>query len=303
VRPRRAYPPEIRKDAHGEPAYERFPLGDRIEHIIMILSFTTLAITGLPQRFASWPLMQDFIGLMGGIEAVRIIHRYAATVMILASIYHIVVMGYKVFVLRVRMTMLPGWKDVTDAVQALGYNFRILKQPPRMGKYNYAEKAEYWALVWGTVVMMVTGYMLWNPIATTSILPGQVIPIARTAHGLEAILAVLSILTWHAYHVHIKRFNKSMFTGYISHEEMEEEHSLELEHIERGTLGVPPNQERVRQRARVYVPVAAVVTLFLFITTIYFLTFEQTAITTIPTPEDQISVPQTPTPEVGQTQG
>ena len=303
IRPRRAYPPDIRKDAHGEQTYLRFPLGDRIEHIIMIVSFTTLAITGLPQKYSAWPLMQSMIGIMGGIETIRIIHRASAMVMIMASIYHLVVMTYKVFVLRVRMTMLPGWKDVVDAVQALGYNFRILKKPPHMGKYNYAEKAEYWALVWGTVVMMVTGYMLWNPIATTRFLPGEFIPVARTAHGLEAVLAVLSILTWHMYHVHIKRFNRSMFTGYMGREEMEEEHGQELEHIDRGTLGVPPNQERVRKRARVFVPVAAVITLFLFAATFYFLTFEQTAITTIPTPETGLSVPLTPTPQPAQPQG
>lgn len=303
ARPRRAYLPDMRKDAHGEESYLRFPLGDRIEHIIMIVSFTTLAITGLPQKYAAWPIMQAAVGLMGGIETIRIIHRVAAMVMILASIYHLVVMTYKVFVLRVRLTMLPGWKDVVDAMQALAYNFRLSDKPPHMGKYNYAEKAEYWALVWGTVVMMVTGYMLWNPIATTAIFPGEVIPIARTAHGLEAVLAVLSILTWHMYHVHIKRFNKSMFTGYMGREEMEEEHGLELEHIDRGTLGVPPNQERVRRRARAFIPVATVVTLLLFAATFYFLTFERTAIRTIPTPEAGLSVPLTPTPQPAQPQG
>ncbi len=302
-RPRRAFPPTVRENAHGEPTYHRWSVSDRIEHILMIGSFTALAVTGLPQKYARVPLMQDFIGLMGGIETVRIIHRWAAIIMILASIYHLAAMGYKVFVQRVRFTMLPGWKDVVDAVQALGYNLRILKTPPRMGKFTFAEKAEYWALVWGTVVMIVTGYMLWNPIATTNIFPGQIIPVARTAHGLEAVLAVLSILTWHAYHVHIKRFNKSMFTGYISHEEMEEEHPIELEHIERQTLGVPPDRERVRKRARLYVPIAAVITLFLFAATFFFLTFEETAITTIPTPETGISVQQTPTPQPAQPQG
>jgi cytochrome b subunit of formate dehydrogenase len=231
---------------------------------------------------------------MGGIETVRIIHRWAALVLILGSIWHIAVMGYKVYVKRVRLTMLPGWNDVKEAVHMLGYNFRLVKEPPRMGKFNFTEKAEYWALVWGTVVMMVTGYMLWNPIATTNILPGQVIPIALTAHGLEAVLAVLSILTWHMYHVHLKRFNKSMFTGYISREEMEEEHQRELELIEKGKVPPLPVDEARRRRARLYVPVAGVITAFLFLATFYFLTFEETAITTVPTPEP------TPAPVIAQ---
>lgn len=285
--------------AHGEEAaYLRWPLSDRIEHIILIASFSTLAITGIPQKFASFPLMSDFIALMGGIETVRIIHRWAAAILILGSIWHIAVVGYKVYVKRVRLTMLPGWKDVTDAVQALGYNLRILKSPPRMGKYNFTEKAEYWALVWGTVVMMVTGYMLWNPIATTRFVPGEMIPVARIAHGLEAILAVVSILTWHIYHVHIKRFNKSMFTGYLSREEMEEEHALELEAIEKNRIPPPPSPQDVRRRARFYLPVAGVMVVVLFLATYYFLTFEETAIRTIPTPTPKaqvgVVVPLTP---------
>jgi hypothetical protein len=143
---------------------------------------------------------------------------------------------------------------------------------------------------------MVTGYMLWNPIATTNILPGQAIPIALTAHGLEAVLAVLSILTWHMYHVHLKRFNKSMFTGYLSREEMEEEHTRELELIESGKIPPLATDEARRRRARLYVPVAGAITVFLFLATFYFLTFEQTAITTVPTPEPEISQPLTPAP-------
>ena len=241
--------------------------------------------------------MQASIGAMGGIEIVRIVHRVAAFILILGSIWHIAVMGYKIFVRRVRMTMLPGWKDVTDAVQALGYNFRISDKSPQMGKYNFMEKAEYWALVWGTGVMMVTGYMLWNPIATTQLLPGAAIPVARIAHGLEAVLAVLSILTWHLYHVHLKRFNKSMFTGYISREEMEEEHQEELALHDAGLAHpLARNKEKMRQRARVYVPIAGVITIMLFLATFYFLTFEQTAITTLPSPGANVSVPLTPTP-------
>jgi formate dehydrogenase gamma subunit len=275
----------------------RFPVPDRIEHLIQMVSFVVLAATGLPQMYSEWPIMLAAIDGMGGIETVRIVHRWAAMVLILGSIWHLVAMGYKIYVKRVRLTMLPGWKDVVDAVQGLGYNFRILRNPPRMGKFNYMEKAEYWALVWGTVVMMVTGYMLWNPIATTSLLPGSVIPVARMAHGLEAVLAVLSILTWHMYHVHLKRFNKSMFSGYISREEMEEEHQIELElHDEGKAKPLARNKENKRRRARIYVPIAGVITAMLFLATFYFLTFEKTAITTIPPSDANISVPLTPTP-------
>lgn len=279
---------------HGherEQYFLRFPLPDRIEHIITMFSFIVLASTGLPQMFFEWAPARSVIGLVGGIETVRTIHRWAALVLILGSIWHIAAMGYKIYVQGVRLEMLPGWNDVKEAVHQLAYNFRLVKDRPKMGKYNFTEKAEYWALIWGTVVMMVTGYMLWNPIATTNFLPGQVIPIALTAHGLEAVLAVLSILTWHMYHVHLRRFNKSMFSGYLSREEMEHEHARELEKIEKGLIPPLAGDELRRRRARLYVPVAGAITVFLFLATFYFLTFEETAIITVPTPEPELAQP------------
>ena len=86
-------------------------------------------------------------------------------------------------------------------------------EPPQEARYTFGEKVEYWSVVWGTVIMAVTGFMMWNPISTLRFLPGEAIPAAKAAHGGEAVLAVLAIIIWHFYHVHIKTFNKSMFTG------------------------------------------------------------------------------------------
>jgi cytochrome b subunit of formate dehydrogenase len=202
----------------------------------------------------------------------------------LGAIYHGGVMTYKVFVRRVRLTMLPGWQDVKDAFQAFGYNLGLVKHEPRMGQYNFAEKAEYWAVIWGTVIMIITGYMLWNPITTTLFLPGEFIPAAKAAHGGEALLAVLSILTWHVYHVHVKRFNKSMFTGYISREEMEEEHQLELERLDRNLPEPEPTPAEIRRRTRIFVPVAVVISTTLLVGLYFFVTHEHTAIRTIEPP-------------------
>jgi hypothetical protein len=166
-----------------------------------------------------------------------------------------------------------------------------------MGRYNFGEKIEYWAVIWGTVVMVITGFMLWNPISTTSFLPGQAIPAAKAAHGGEALLAVLSIITWHVYHVHVKRFNRSMFTGYISHAEMEEEHALELEEIERGWGPDEPDPAVLRRRQRVFIPIAAVMTAVLLVGLYFFVTYERTAITTVPRQQVDVFVPVTPVPQ------
>jgi cytochrome b subunit of formate dehydrogenase len=265
-------------------AYRRFDLWQRIDHIVLLISFSILSITGIPQMFSIHPWATWMILAMGGIETVRIIHRVAATVLMLGAIYHGGLVTYKVFVRRVRLTMLPGWQDVKDAFQAFSYNLGLHKHEPRMGQYNFTEKAEYWAVIWGSVIMIITGYMLWNPITTTLFLPGEIIPAAKAAHGGEALLAVLSILTWHFYHVHVKRFNKSMFTGNLSREEMEEEHAAELALIESGWREIPPDPQAVRRRTRVFIPVAVVISTTLLVGLYFFVTHEHTAIRTIEPP-------------------
>lgn len=276
----------VHAQAHGH-GYIRFTLAQRIEHGVLLASFTVLAVTGLPQMFAMTLWGSWMIWAMGGIEMVRIIHRVAAVVLMLATIYHGGVVTYRVFVQRVRLTMLPGWQDVKDAVQSLAYNFGLAKSRPAMGRYNFGEKVEYWAVIWGTVIMVITGFMLWNPIATTNFLPGEFIPAAKAAHGGEALLAVLSIVTWHMYHVHIRIFNKSMFTGRISRHEMEEEHALELAEIEAGITDPPVPAAVMQRRRRIFYPVAAVITITLLTGLYFFVTYEQTAITTIPRQQAQ----------------
>ena len=192
---------------------KRFSVLQRIEHIVLIVSFTTLGLTGLAQKFSSNELAAAFIQLLGGIENVRIIHRVAATILALETIYHIIVLAYKTYVRRTELGMLPGPKDVLDALDVLRYNLGLTKAHPKLPRYNFAEKAEYWAMLWGTAVMGLTGFILWNPIVAAKILPGQFIPAAKAAHGGEAVLAVLAILVWHFYNVHLKSLNKAMFTG------------------------------------------------------------------------------------------
>jgi len=281
----------------ADKAYVRFHLSQRIEHILLIISFTTLVVTGLPQKFAGAGWAEALIAGMGGIELVRIIHRIAATVFMLETVYHVVVLAYKVYVARTGLTMLPGLQDAKDAWQAFAYNLGLSKTRPKMGRYTFDEKAEYWALIWGSVVMVITGFMLWNPIATANILPGQFIPAAKAAHGGEALLAFLAILVWHFYHVHLKTFNKSMFTGTLTRQEMEHEHPLELEAIENGTANVDPPARQVQSRRKLFIPIAALLSVGLLVGIYYFITFEESAIATIPPVENApVFSPQTPTP-------
>lgn len=260
----------------------RFGILERIEHLVLILSFTTLGLTGLIQKYAFNSYSQSIITWLGGIEQTRVIHRIAATIFLLEAIYHLVIVGYKLYVKRKGATMLPGIKDGLDAYQWFGYNLGFVKQPPKMPRYNFMEKAEYWAMLWGLVLMGLTGLMLWNPIATTNLLPGEFIPAAKAAHGAEAVLAVLAIILWHFYHVHIKHWNWAMIRGSLSRHEMEVEHGQELEQLESGLLPPDPAPAEMRRRLALFVPVAAVVSVALVGLTIYFLTYETSAIETVP---------------------
>lgn len=278
--------------------YKRFPLARRIEHLVMLLSFGTLGLTGLPQKYPLADVSVWFVNLLGGIENLRAIHHFSATVMMLGTAWHIIAAGYKVFVLRERMSMLPSLQDVKDGWQALMHNIGLAKKFPQMGRYTFEEKLEYWAFVWGAIVMGLTGFLMWNPITATRFLPGEWIPAAKAAHGGEAVLAVLAIIIWHMYGVHIRTFNKSMWTGKMSEEEMLHEHPLELADIKAGIANRPVRPEDLRKRKLVFYPIAGVLTAVMLAGVYGFVNTEETALTTVPPQPSPVAVyvPQTPTP-------
>jgi formate dehydrogenase gamma subunit len=266
-----------------QPAYDRFTRSDRVQHAVMVTSFLVLAVTGLPQKYIylNNRYLDDLIDLMGGIEAVRVVHRWAATVLMLATVYHLLAVAHRVLVRRVSLSMLPRYQDVVDALQTVRYNLGLAGARPRTDRYTWEEKVEYWSLLWGTIVMIATGFMLWNPIATARFLPGDFIPAAQVVHGGEALLAILAVLVWHFYSVHLRHFNKAMFTGQMTEHEMEEEHPLELARIKAGGGAKAVDDVALARRQRVFLPVAGVVAVLLLAGIYWFVTFEQTAITTV----------------------
>jgi cytochrome b subunit of formate dehydrogenase len=235
----------------------RFGLSQRVQHAVLLAGFVVLVITGLPQKYTDWPLATWTINQLGGIDNARFIHRSAAVALVLASIYHILEIGFWALRGRLRPTMVPNLKDVVDAMTTLRYSLGLAPAPPKFDRYEYRQKFEYWGVVFGTVVIICTGLILWFPIAFTKLFPGEMVAAAREAHGGEATLALLTIVVWHLYSVLLSpgQFpgDFSIFTGRISKERMEEEHPLEYARLqgkggkresEPAAAGPPPERPR-----------------------------------------------------------
>ncbi len=280
--------------------FTRFSRTQRWEHALLLISFSVLVITGIPQKYVPAPWAEFMIYIMGGIELVRVVHRISAIVMVLASAFHFIGLLYRMYVRRSSLSMLPVWKDFVDFLDALRWSLGLAKRPPRYPHFSFEEKVEYWAVVWGTVVMVITGFMLWNPISTTRLLPGEFIPAAKAAHGGEAVLAALAILVWHFYNVHLKTFNKSIFTGKMTRDEMEHEHAAELAQIDAGDVRPDTSREVIRKRERIFIPLAALTSIVVVIILVIFVTYEETAIATIPPLAEEVVVfvRATPTPQL-----
>jgi cytochrome b subunit of formate dehydrogenase len=228
---------------HGTARFLRMTLNERIQHAAMVISFILLAVTGFMLRYPEAWWVAPIRGLSDKFFAVRgVVHRAAAAVLIGISIYHL---GYLVFNRRGKgffRDMLPKWKDAADLWRNLLYITGISKNKPLFERFGYIEKMEYWALVWGVLIMSATGVILWFENYFMGLLTKIGWDISRTIHFYEACLAVLAIIVWHFYYV---IFNPSVFpmsttwlTGTVSEEEMAEEHPLELSRL------VPPEPKK-----------------------------------------------------------
>jgi len=176
----------------------RMTLGEVWQHTLLMVTFIVLVITGFALRHSeSWWV--DFIfGWEGGFPLRGIIHRVAAVLFILAALWHIAYLltqRGKKFI----KDMWPTKHDLADFFHMNGYNLGMLKTRPQMGRFTYIEKAEYWALVWGTVVMIFSGFFLWFDNVAVEWFPKGFLDIMLVVHYYEALLASLAILIWHMY--------------------------------------------------------------------------------------------------------
>jgi cytochrome b subunit of formate dehydrogenase/nitrate/TMAO reductase-like tetraheme cytochrome c subunit len=219
----------------------RFTVGERWQHGIMAGSFLVLAYSGFALKFPDAWWATPF-GWAGNGEVVRQwVHRTGALAMVAVCLAHLV---YVVATRRGRgqlAAMRPRWQDAKDAAHMVGWYFNRRPDRPGFDRYGYIEKLEYWALVWGSIVMSVTGFALWFENQSLALMPLWMLDLATVVHYYEAWLATLAIVVWHFYWVmfnpEIYPMSKVWLDGWLSEEEMRHEHPKEWERLQRGEGG------------------------------------------------------------------
>jgi formate dehydrogenase gamma subunit len=234
-RPSHAVSPHRPDDPLSHKYVERFTLNERLQHLVLVISFTLLVISGLPLSYAEAGWAKWFYTFPGSAQLRGIIHRIGAVMLMALAVWHVIYLltpRGREQLKHLRWTR----KDFADIWQMLKCYLGLSDEKPKFGRFNWIEKLEYYAVVWGTTVMVLTGLALWFEAQALTYLPLWVWHICRLIHSYEALLAFLTIIIWHLYHVHFKPgvFPMSWvwLTGKISLRHLQEEHPLEFEQLQ-----------------------------------------------------------------------
>ncbi|MFN2372049.1 MAG: cytochrome b/b6 domain-containing protein [Candidatus Krumholzibacteriia bacterium] len=210
-----------------KPQVRRMETDEVMQHAVLAVSFTVLVVTGFSLRFYDAWWAKFIFAHEGGAQVRGLIHRGAAVVMMLGSLWHV---GFlmttkgRIFLADIA----PKREDVKLFWQALMYNLGRSDHHPHMRRFSFVEKAEYWALIWGTVVMALTGLCLWFEAALVAQVGKGTLEVFLVIHYYEAWLAFLAILVWHMYGVmfnpRVYPMNPSWATGTMPREMFEAEH-------------------------------------------------------------------------------
>jgi formate dehydrogenase subunit gamma len=215
---------------------KRFSRSRILEHWTHVLTFSVLVCTGLSQKFYSLDVSQWIILHLGGIDNVRLIHRFTGVLFSLEIITHLTIIAIGIIYFQWQPSMLITKKDFTDVVHNIKYYLGLENTPTGGGRFTYKQKFEYWGILTGVLLMMFTGMILWFPTVVTTFLPGEIIPAAKVLHTNEAFVVFLIIAIWHIYSAifspEVFPLDTSMFTGYISKTRMLREHPDELAAME-----------------------------------------------------------------------
>ena len=228
----------IATEVHGHSLYLRMNVNERIQHLALAVSFITLVVTGFMLHFPDSWWVKHIREIWENAFLYRsILHRIAGVILIAAGVYHLVYIAFTKRGRQLIKDLLPKYKDLTEAIDVAKFNLGLIKVKPKLDRFSYVEKAEYWALIWGTIIMSVTGIIMWADNTFIGLFTKLGWDIANAIHYYEAWLAFLSIVVWHFYFTifspDVYPMNLAWIKGYLTEEEMAEEHPKELENLKK----------------------------------------------------------------------
>ncbi len=226
---------KFREELYGTNTFRRFTRGMTIGHMVLTVSFITLALSGFALRYPeAWWARHLFPG-EAGLAARGVVHRIAALFLVALAAWN---GGFLLFTKAGRAELghlMMRFKDVKDIFHNLAFIFGFSKTEPRYDRYSYIEKAEYWGMWWGTMLMIVTGFSMWFVNIFLQFLPKLFLDIVALVHFYEAWLAILTIVVWHLYYMifdpETYPMNWSWITGKITMDDLKERHPLEYERL------------------------------------------------------------------------
>lgn len=226
----------LQEEHAGHGLYVRMTLNERLQHGALLVSFITLVLTGFALRFPNAWWVESIRSLSPYMFDIRgIVHRVAAVLLILAGLYHIYYVSFTARGRKLIYDLLPRIQDLREAIAVAKYNLGISPYKPELDRFSYIEKAEYWALVWGTIVMGATGVILWFDNTFLGLIGKEWWDVSHTVHYYEAWLATLAIIVWHFYFVifnpDVYPINLAFWKGTLTEAEMTHEHPAELRRL------------------------------------------------------------------------
>jgi cytochrome b subunit of formate dehydrogenase len=261
----------------------RFDAFDRFLHVLMMVSFLGLSLTGLPLLFSTKPWAAEIARLLGGFQAAGLLHRISAAGMIVCFGLHLLRMARRLLrkdwgILWGPNSMVPQPRDIVQIYQNFRWFFGLGPRP-RFDRYAYWEKFDYWAVFWGMGIIGFSGLVLWFPKFFATFLPGSVFNLALLVHGEEALLAVSFIFTIHFFNSHLRpeKFpvDKVIFTGVVTEDELAHERPAEHDRIVAAgrleSLTAPPPTTATLKWAALATVIAVAFGLLLVSLTIYAL--------------------------------
>jgi len=217
--------------------YLRMTLNERMQHLNLAVNFTLLVITGFALSYSTAFWVTPIADVPMGMTLRGFLHRLCGVAILFLSGYHLLYLAFTERGRGIAKDMIPGWKDAIDLWETFKNNFFINRPAKelKMPRFNFREKLEYLGLIWGTIVMTVTGFILWFKTEWLQFFPLWTWDVARAIHFYEAILATLTIIVWHLYSVvwnpDVYPMSWAWITGDLTEHEMKLEHGLELEKV------------------------------------------------------------------------